>query len=267
MHTLDVWCADGNDRRHKLTMMLRKSLHSVTLLAFVVVTVSCSAGAIQKNALCQRSSRLDTANNNAGNMPQSFGSYTGLSLKSQILDDLDALTVAQDVGPTSLDGDFAYLIRVNQTLFEVMSNLLWDSSVAATNSSIDEVLDEFATITTTRHIARISEYLLKNCESEVQNNIAPPDSVVEEIATSTSLLSVVNDRTNLDPPAVSENISLGLTIAESLGIEVTNDVARCLGEKAQLVSQTQTNGNDMQKAFNPIFAACGVDVSATTSSG
>ena len=247
--------------------MLRKSLYAVTLVAFVLLTVSCSAGAIQKNALCQRSSRLDTANDNTGNMPQSFGSYTGLSLKSQLIDDLDAMTVAKDVGPKSLDADFAYLIRVNQSLYDAMSNLSWDSAVAATNSSIDEVLGEFATITTTRHIARVSEYLLKNCESEVQNNIAPPDSVVEVIATSTSLLSIVNDRINPDPPAMSENISLGLTIAESLGIEVTNDVARCLGEKAQLVSQTQTNGNDMQKAFNPIFAACGLDVTATTSSG
>lgn len=261
------WCTYDNDTRHKLVNMLRKSLYSVTLVAFVLLTVSCSAGAIQKNALCQRSSRLDTANDNTGNMPQSFGSYTGLSLKSQMLDDLDAMTVAKDVGPKSLEGDFAYLIRVNQSLYDAMSNLSWDSAVAATNSSIDEVLGEFATITTTRHIARVSEYLLKNCESEVQNNIAPPDSVVEVIATSTSLLSIVNDRINPDPPAMSENISLGLTIAESLGIEVTNDVARCLGEKAQLVSQTQTEGNDMQKAFHPIFAACGVDVTATTSSG
>ena len=260
-------CAYDNDGRHKLTNMLRKSLYFVTLLAFVVLTVGCSAGAIQKNALCQRSSRLDTANNNSGNMPQSFGSYTGLSLKSQILDDLDAMTVAKDVGPKSLDGDFAYLIRVNQSLYEVMSDLAWDSSVAATNNSVEKVLGEFASITTTRHIARISEYLLKNCESEIQNNIAPPDSVVEEIATSTSLLAVVNDRTNLDPPAVSENISLGLTIAESLGIEVTNDVAQCLGEKAQVISQSQTNSDDLQKTFAPIFAACGVDTTSTTAAG
>ena len=247
--------------------MLRKSLCTVTLFAFVLVTVSCSAGAIQKNALCERSSRLDTANNNIGNMPQSFGSYTGLSLKSQMLDDLDAMTVAKDVGPKSLEGDFAYLIRINQSLYEVMSDLSWDSSLAATNTSIEKVLSEFAVITTTRHIARISEYLLKNCVTEMQNNIAPPDSVVDVIATSTSLLSAVNDRTNLDPPADSENVSLGLTIAESLGLEVTNDVARCLGEKAQLVSQSQSTSDDLQKAFAPIFSACGIDTTSTTSAG
>jgi hypothetical protein len=248
-------------------IVLRKSFPLLSLLALTLLVSACSAGAIQKDALCQRSSRLDIANSNVGNMPQAFGSYTGLSLKSQLLDDLEALTVAQEVGPTSLDKDFAYLIRVNQSLFEVMTDLSWDTSVAATNQSIDESLIEFTSITTTRHIARISEYLLKNCAEEAKDNVAPPDSVVEVIPTSTSLLAPTNDRTNLDPPVISENISLGLTIAESLGIEVSNDVARCLGEKAQAVSQTQTNVDDMQEAFNPIFAACGVDASSTTIGG
>ena len=148
-----------------------------------------------------------------------------------------------------------------------MSDLSWDTSVAATNQLVDEVLVEYSSITTTRHIARISEYLLKNCTEEAKNNVAPPDSVVEVIPTSTSLLAPTNDRTNLDPSPISENISLGLTIAESLGIEVTNEVARCLGEKAQIVSQTQTNVDDLQKAFSPIFSACGVDVSSTTVGG
>jgi hypothetical protein len=243
-------------------IVLRKSFPLLSLLALTLLVSACSAGAIQKDALCQRSSRLDIANSNVGNMPQAFGSYTGLSLKSQLLDDLEALTVAQEVGPTSLDKDFAYLIRVNQSLFEVMTDLSWDTSVAATNRSIDESLIEFASITTTRHIARISEYLLKNCAEDAKDNVAPPDSVVEVIPTSTSLLAPTND-----PHVISENISLGLTIAESLGIEVSNDVARCLGEKAQAVSQTQTNVDDMQEAFNPIFAACGVDASSTTIGG
>lgn len=247
--------------------MVRKGFLLVSLLALQVFTTSCSAGAIQKNALCQRSSRLDAASSNVGTMPQVFGSLTGLSLKSQLLDDLDALTVAQEVGPASLENDFAYLIRVNQSLYEVMANLSWDASVAATSLSVEKVLSEYASITTTRHIARISEYLLKNCEEEMKGNVAPPDSVVDVIPTSTSLLTPTDDRINLDPPALSENISLGLTIAESLGIEVNNDVARCLGEKAQAVSQTQTNVEDLQKAFSPIFAVCGVDVSTTTLAG
>ena len=246
---------------------MRKGFSLISLFAIPLLVSACSAGAIQKNALCLRSSRLDVANSNVGNMPQVFGSYTGPSLKSQLLDDLEALTVAQEVGPTSLENDFAYLIRVNQSLYEVMSNLSWDTSVAATNQLVDEVLVEYSSITTTRHIARISEYLLKNCAEEVKNNVAPPDSVVEVIPTSTSLLAPTNDRTNLDPPPISEDISLGLTIAESLGIEVTNEVARCLGEKAQIVSQTQTNVDDLQKAFSPIFSACGVDVSSTTVGG
>ncbi len=247
--------------------MVRKGFLLVSLLALQVFITSCSAGAIQKNALCLRSSRLDAASSNVGTMPQVFGSLTGLSLKSQLLDDLDALTVAQEVGPASLENDFAYLIRVNQSLYEVMANLSWDASVAATSLSVEKVLSEYASITTTRHIARISEYLLKNCEEEMKGNVAPPDSVVDVIPTSTSLLTPTDDRINLDPPALSENISLGLTIAESLGIEVNNDVARCLGEKAQAVSQTQTNVEDLQKAFSPIFAVCGVDVSTTTLAG
>ena len=93
--------------------MLRKSLSLVSLLALPLLVSACSAGAIQKDALCQRSSRLDVANSNVGNMPQAFGSYTGLSLKSQLLDDLEALSVAQEVGPTSLENDFAYLIRAS----------------------------------------------------------------------------------------------------------------------------------------------------------
>ena len=246
---------------------MRKGFLLVSLLALQVFITSCSAGAIQKNALCLRSSRLDAASSNVGTMPQVFGSLTGLSLKSQLLDDLDALTVAQEVGPASLENDFAYLIRVNQSLYEVMANLSWDASVAATSLSVEKVLSEYASITTTRHIARISEYLLKNCEEEMKGNVAPPDSVVDVIPTSTSLLTPTDDRINLDPPALSENISLGLTIAESLGIEVNNDVARCLGEKAQAVSQTQTNVEDLQKAFSPIFAVCGVDVSTTTLAG
>jgi len=246
---------------------VRKGFLLVSLLALQVFTTSCSAGAIQKNALCQRSSRLDAASSNVGTMPQVFGSLTGLSLKSQLLDDLDALTVAQEVGPASLENDFAYLIRVNQSLYEVMANISWDASVAATSLSVEKVLSEFASITTTRHIARISEYLLKNCEEEMKGNVAPPDSVVDVIPTSTSLLTPTDDRINLDPPALSENISLGLTIAESLGIEVNNDVARCLGEKAQAISQTQTNVEDLQKAFSPIFAVCGVDVSTTSLAG
>jgi hypothetical protein len=247
--------------------VVRKGFLLVSLLALQVFITSCSAGAIQKNALCLRSSRLDAASSNVGTMPQVFGSLTGLSLKSQLLDDLDALTVAQEVGPASLENDFAYLIRVNQSLYEVMANLSWDASVAATSLSVEKVLSEYASITTTRHIARISEYLLKNCEEEMKGNVAPPDSVVDVIPTSTSLLTPTDDRINLDPPALSENISLGLTIAESLGIEVNNDVARCLGEKAQAVSQTQTNVEDLQKAFSPIFAVCGVDVSTTTLAG
>jgi hypothetical protein len=247
--------------------VVRKGFLLVSLLALQVFAISCSAGAIQKNALCQRSSRLDAASSNVGTMPQVFGSLTGLSLKSQLLDDLDALTVAQEVGPASLENDFAYLIRVNQSLYEVMANLSWDASVAATSLSVEKVLSEYASITTTRHIARISEYLLKNCEEEMKGIVAPPDSVVDVIPTSTSLLTPTDDRINLDPPALSENISLGLTIAESLGIEVNNDVARCLGEKAQAVSQTQTNVEDLQKAFSPIFAVCGVDVSTTTLAG
>ena len=247
--------------------MVRKGFLLVSLLALQVFITSCSAGAIQKNALCLRSSRLDAASSNVGTMPQVFGSLTGLSLKSQLLDDLDALTVAQEVGPASLENDFAYLIRVNQSLYEVMANISWDASVAATSLSVEKVLSEFASITTTRHIARISEYLLKNCEEEMKGNVAPPDSVVDVIPTSTSLLTPTDDRINLDPPALSENISLGLTIAESLGIEVNNDVARCLGEKAQAISQTQTNVEDLQKAFSPIFAACGVDVSTTSLAG
>jgi hypothetical protein len=247
--------------------VVRKGFLLVSLLALQVFITSCSAGAIQKNALCLRSSRLDAASSNVGTMPQVFGSLTGLSLKSQLLDDLDALTVAQEVGPASLENDFAYLIRVNQSLYEVMANISWDASVAATSLSVEKVLSEFASITTTRHIARISEYLLKNCEEEMKGNVAPPDSVVDVIPTSTSLLTPTDDRINLDPPALSENISLGLTIAESLGIEVNNDVARCLGEKAQAISQTQTNVEDLQKAFSPIFAACGVDVSTTSLAG
>ena len=246
---------------------MRKGFFLISFFAIPLVISACSAGAIQKNALCQRSSRLDVANSNVGNMPLDFGSYTGLSLKSQLLDDLDALSVAQEVGPTTLENDFAYLIRVNQSLYEVMTDLSWDTSVAATNQVVDEALAEFASITTTRHIARISEYLLKNCVEESQNNVAPPDSAVAIIPTSTSLLAPTNDRVNPDPPAISENISLGLTIAESLGIEVTDEVARCLGEKAQVVSQTQTDVGDLDKAFSPIFSACGVDVSSTTVGG
>ena len=128
-------------------IVLRKSFPLLSLLALTLLVSACSAGAIQKDALCQRSSRLDIANSNVGNMPQAFGSYTGLSLKSQLLDDLEALTVAQEVGPTSLENDFAYLIRVNQSLFEVMTDLSWDTSIAATNQSIDESLIEFASIT------------------------------------------------------------------------------------------------------------------------
>ena len=244
--------------------MLRRWVPLTKLAVLITCVTACSAGAIQKNALCTRTSRLDVASNNVGNMPLAFGTYTGPSLKSQLVDDLDALTVARDVSPTSLEDDFAYLIRINQSLYAAMSSLSWDASVAATNISVSEVIDEFSTITTTRHLARISEFILKNCATDVQNNVAPPDSVVEVVATSTSLLAEVIDRVNPDPSPVSENVSLGLTIAESLGIEVTNDVARCLGEKAQTVSQNQANGDDLEKAFKPIFADCGVDITSTT---
>jgi hypothetical protein len=77
----------------------------------------------------------------------------------------------------------------------------------------------------------------------------------------------VNDRINPDPPAASENIALGITIAESLGIKVTNEVARCLGEKAQSSTQMPTIGNSLDQSLIEIFTACGIDISTTTVSG
>jgi len=244
----------------KCSVVIASSL----LIAFIA---GCSAGAIQKNSLCERSSRVNTASENIGNMGKIFSSSNGPTLKSQLLDDLNALTVSQDVAPSSLDADFAYLVRINQTLFDEMSTLYWDSTVAATNSLISQTLSEFSSVTTTRHLARVADFLLKNCGSDVPTNFAPPDSAIDTVATSTSLLAAVNDRINPDPPAASENIALGITIAESLGIKVTNEVARCLGEKAQSSTQMPTIGNSLDQSLIEIFTACGIDISTTTVSG
>lgn len=235
-------------------------------LAGVLLVAGCNAGAIQQNAICERASKIDAAIASIGALPKQALISNGEALRNEIQDDVNSLVIAAEVTPESLVQDFTNVIERVKTVYGAFETVSWDTAFAATNVDVGNALADLDSPNTRRHLARIADYLIKKCTDTSAQVSAPADSVVETVLPSTSLLAAVPDRVNPDPPRASEDIALGYTIAESLGLTVDDKVALCLGKEVQSVDNADTAITDKEYAdrFASAFQVCGIDISTTT---
>ena len=250
-----------------ITCGVPKWVFHAAFLAFGLVFVpGCSAGAVQQNAICDRGSKIDAAIVSIGSLPKQALVSNAEALRNEIQEDINALVIAAEVTPDSLVQDFTNVIGRLRTVYGAFETLAWDSAIAATDADVESALTSVDSPNTRRHLARIAEYLIKKCSDIATAVSAPADSVVETVLPSTSMLLEVPDRVNPDPSRESEDIALGYTVAESLGLTINDDVAQCLGKEIQSVSNAETATDDREYSdkFAPAFRACGIDISTTT---
>ena len=226
----------------------------------------CNAGAIQQNAICERGSKIDGAITSIGSLPQQALISNGEALRNEIQDDVNTLVTATEVSPESLVQDFTNVIERVRTVYGAFESVSWDTAIAATNVEVGNALASLDSPNTRRHLARIADYLIRKCSDVSAQVSAPADSVVETVLPSTSLLAEVPDRVNPDPPRTSEDLALGYTVAESLGLTVDDKVALCLGKQIQSIDSADSAVTDKEYVakFAPAFQVCGIDISTTT---
>lgn len=235
------------------------ALTSLSPFAFV----SCSAGAVQRDAVCERSSALDLAVTRAGQLATGVKSLNAAVLRSQLDEDLANLTAALDVAPRSVASDISILADRLRALYGALELLDWNSVEFVSDERLNSAVSELDSVNTRRHLARLTDYLLKDCDAEPSDFLPPPDSVIATQLPPTSIAAQ-----NQDPVAVAQDpltayVALGTAIAESVGAKVTVPQAQCLGEAADSVSLSadQAVDGNYSDLFAPIFAKCGVNVS------
>jgi hypothetical protein len=234
----------------------------ITVGLLSIGLVACSAGAVQRDAVCERSNALDLAVARTGELSKGVKGQNPAVLRNQIDEDLANLVAALDVAPRSIAGDISTAADRLRNLYGALELVDWNASRFVSDERLAAAVEQLGSVNTRRHLARITDYVLRSCEDAGTDALPPPDSVVETPATSTSIATVGEDPVPADQNLLTAHVAMGSAIAESVGAKVTIDEAECLGREADLVSlsadQVQSGGYD--QLFAPIFSKCGVSV-------
>ena len=238
----------------------------IMVVLLSIAQLSCGVGATEKEAICSRATRIEQSVTQVSSLVTSALSMGGEALRNQLQDDVNSFLVALDVAPKSLTADLSNIVQKLQNLYIAFESVSWDTARASNDDNVARTLEVISSANSLRHLVRISDYITKNCTTESVDATPPPDSSLSSIATSTSLLTPVADRVNPDPPRKSEDIALGYTLADSLGITIDEVVAECLGRAVQSVTNADLapTEDEYVRAFNPAFEKCGIDISTTT---
>ena len=230
--------------------------------ALTVGFVSCSAGAVQRDAICERSSALDVAVSRTGELSKGVKGQNAAVLRNQIDEDLANLVAALDVAPRGIAGDISTVADRLRSLYGALELADWDAARFVSDIGLGRAVETLGSVNTRRHLARITDYLLTSCEQGANEALPPPDSVVQLPPTSTSLAVVGDDPIPADQNLLTAHVAMGSAIAESVGAKVTVDEAECLGREADAVALTSdqmvAGGYDI--LFASIFSKCGVSV-------
>lgn len=241
---------------------MAKSFSFFAGMALTVALASCSAGAVERDAICERSNALDLAVARTGELSKGVKGQNPAALRNQIDEDLANLVAALDVAPRGVAGDISTISQRLRSLYGALELVDWDSARFVSDSGLAAAVEELASVNTRRHLARITDYLLKSCDDGTSDALPPPDSVVQLPATSTSLALVGDDPVPADQNLLTAHVAMGSAIAESVGTTVTVDEAECLGREADAVALTadQIDAGGYDRLFAAIFVKCGVSV-------
>lgn len=242
-----------------------KSMRSALVDTFLVtctmlVIVGCSAGAVQRDAVCDRGTALELAVSRTSDLNSEALSLNADVLRNQIEEDISTFLVSSDVAPESLSGDLTTMTTRLQVLALAYGSVNWDQAEAVVDNDVREALDDLGGANSRRLLVRITDFLLKECETEAITGSPPPDSAVVTIAPSTSIAPDLPDRETPDPPISSAHIALGNVVAESRGIPIDDTKAECLGREIESVtgSEAARNAEEFERAYDQAFVTCGV---------
>lgn len=236
-----------------------------SLLAWLVLagTTGCAAGAIQRDAICERSAAIETAVLRTGELAGSTRAMNAAVLRNQLDEDLANLGTALDVAPENIVGDLSTIVERLRNLYGALELLDWDSARFISDERLDSALVTLGSVNTRRHLARLSDYLLKACSREEATGDAPPDSIVVLPSTSTSMPSLEDPIPSVEEP-LTAHVAMGSAIAEAEGIQVTVEQAECLGREAdQMAIDSDVADVDAWRSkwevlLKVIFAKCKV---------
>ncbi len=229
-------------------------------LSLTACSASCSAGAVQRNAICERSSALDVAVARTGELSKGVKGQNAAALRNQIDEDLANLVAALDVAPRGIAGDISTVAQRLRNLYGALELVDWDTARFVSDIGLGQAVETLGSVNTRRHLARITDYLLKSCDEGANEALPPPDSVVQLPPTSTSVPVVGDDPIPADQNMLTAHVAMGSAIAESVGAKVTVDEAECLGREADAVALTsdQIVAGGYDELFASIFSKCGV---------
>lgn len=230
-----------------------------------VVLAGCAAGAVERNAICERGAAIETAVQRIGELPDETKQMNAAVLRNQLDEDLTNLSAALDVAPSSIVGDLSTIGDRLRDLYAALEVLDWDAARFVSDETLDAALDRLDSVNTRRHLARLSGYLIEKCTQEAVSGSAPPDTVVA-IPSTSSVLPSTDDPIPADQDLLTAHVAMGNAMAEAQGVEVSIEEAECLGREADLLSIEADNADaaTWEQRWNAataaIFAACGVTV-------
>lgn len=238
---------------------VRRARHGVVALLLVAAT-ACSAGAVQRDAVCDRGTALELAVSRTSELSDDALSLNADVLRNQIEEDVSSFLVASDVAPESLAGDLTTMTTRLQALTLAYAAVNWDQADASMNDDVREALDDIGGANSRRLLVRITDFLLKECETEPITDTPPPDTAVATIPPSTSLAPALPDRETPDPPLSSAHVALGKVVAESRGIPIDDAKAECLGREIESVTgaEAAATAEEYERAYDQAFVICGV---------
>lgn len=242
--------------------MLAKTGALIGFGLFSAALVGCSAGAVQRDAICERSSALDIAVVRSSELSKGVKGQNAAVLQNQIDEDLANLVAALDVAPPSISGDIATIADRLRSLYGALELVDWDASRFVSDEDVANAVAQLSSVNTRRHQARITGYLLRSCDDGNSDALPPPDSIVQIPPSSTSVVAVGDDPVPVDQDLLTAHVAMGSAIADSIGATVTVDEAECLGREADAISLSaeQIEPGSYDRLFGAIFIACGVNV-------
>lgn len=244
-------------------MYLRRVRRFPLALLIAVTATGCAAGAVQREAICERSAAIETAVLRTGELPGSTKSMNAAVLRNQLDEDLANLGAALDVAPKSIVGDLSTIVERLRNLYGALELLDWDAARFVADEALDAALGVLDSVNTRRHLVRLSDYLLKSCARDEATGDAPPDSVVVLPSTSTSMPSL-DDPIPSDEKLLTAHVAMGTAIAEAEGVQVTVEQAECLGNEADQLAidsdaaDVEAWRNKWDVSMKMIFAKCKV---------
>ncbi len=229
-------------------------------MPIVFIAAACSAGAAERNAVCERAPGIEAAVGRIGELADELKGMNAAVLRNQIDEDLAILSAALDVAPQRVAGDLSTILDRLRSLYGSLELLDWDSARFVGNERLATELARLGNVNTRRHLARINDYVVDGCSEQRTELTAPPDSVVATVATSTSVASANDDPIPANENLLTAHVAMGTAIAEALDITVTVEQAECLGREADLVAidPAVADPSLWDSAYRAIFGRCGV---------